>query len=72
MFSTVFIIYRETNKLELRVSGISVRLGEHWVPCEPTGGSRDVIKTVSWRHLCLRPILKKKGCFSDKRWRWQG
>lgn len=44
MFSTAFIIYRETNKLELRVNGISVRLGEHRVPCELTGGSRDVIK----------------------------
>lgn len=44
MFSTVFIIYRETNGLELRVSGMSVRPDEHWVPCELAGGSTDVIK----------------------------
>ena len=44
MFSAVFIIHRETNGLELRVSGMSVRLEGHWVPCELAGGSRDVVR----------------------------
>ena len=44
MLSPMFIVYRETNIPGSRVSGMSVGLGEHRVPCELIGGSRGVVK----------------------------